>query len=122
MHLRLILVAARVLLKELKLHNVKVPFLMKRLNFQLSIIGGSSLNLVGKFAQMVAHKAVGDNSGRLTIRQAQVYFSTESRVLQEYSILAQRRSGVALPQVVNCRGIDVLIKGTGSDCVMLLYV
>ena len=67
--------------------------------------------MVGKFAQLVAKKAIGDNTGRLTVRQAQVYFSTESRVLQEYSILAQRRSGVALPRVVNCRGIDVMLKG-----------
>ena len=67
--------------------------------------------MVGKYAQLVAHKAVGDNTGRLTIRQAQVYFSTETRVLQEYSILAQRKSGVALPRVVNCRGIDVVLKG-----------
>ena len=80
-------------------------------SFQLSILGGSSLNLVDPYAQIVAHEAIGDNSGRLTLRQDQVYYSTQTRVVQEYSILAQRLSGVALPKVVNCRGIDVFVKG-----------
>ena len=70
---------------------------------------------MGQYAQVVAHEAIGDNSGRLTVRRDQVYYSTQSRVVQEYSILAQRFSGVALPLVVNCRGIDVLVKGTLLD-------
>ena len=78
---------------------------------QLSILGGSSLNLVGLYAQVVAHEAIGDNSGRITLRREQVYYSTQTRVVQEYSILAQRLSGVALPLVVNCRGVDVKLKG-----------
>ena len=77
----------------------------------MSIIGGSSLNMVGKYAQIVTHEAIGDNTGRMTVRQSQVYYSTQSRVIQEYAILAQRLSGVALPVVVNCRGVDVLVKG-----------
>ena len=78
---------------------------------QLSILGGSSLNLVGLYAQVIAHEAIGDNSGRITLRREQVYYSTQTRVVQEYSILAQRLSGVALPLVVNCRGVDVKLKG-----------
>ena len=65
----------------------------------------------GLYAQVIAHKAIGDNSGRLTLRRGQVYYSTQSRVVQEYSILAQRLSGVALPLLVNCRGVDVKLKG-----------
>ena len=63
---------------------------------------------------MVAHEAVGDNTGRFTARPAQVYFNTQSRVLQEYSFLVQQMAGIALPQVVNCRGVDVVIKGKYS--------
>ena len=88
----------------------------------MSILGGSSLNLVGPYAQLVAHEAIGDNSGRLTLRQEQVYFSTQARVVQEYSILAQRLSGVALPRVVNCRGIDVFVKGTDLIFIDLFVV
>ena len=79
--------------------------------FQLTIAGGASLNMVGKHTQLVAHKVIGDNTGRMTARQGQVYSSTQTRVVQEFSILAQRLSGVALPLVVNCRGIDVIVKG-----------
>ena len=87
------------------------PILAFILFIQLSILGGSSLNLVGLYAQVIAHEAIGDNSGRLTLRRGQVYYSTQSRVVQEYSILAQRLSGVALPLLVNCRGVDVKLKG-----------
>ena len=67
--------------------------------------------MVGRQTQLLAHEVIGDNSGRMTVRQEQLYLSTQSRVIQEFSILAQRQSSVALPLMVNCRGVDVVIKG-----------
>ena len=79
--------------------------------FQVSILGGASLNMEGDYSQIVAAEVIGDNSGRATVRRTQVYMNTQNRVLQEFSILGQRESAVALPMVVNCRGIDILNKG-----------
>ena len=67
--------------------------------------------MVGRQTQLLAHEVIGDNSGRMTVRQEQLYLSTQSRVIQEFSILSQRLSSVALPLMVNCRGVDVVIKG-----------
>ena len=67
--------------------------------------------MVGRDVQLLAEEVIGDNTGRLTARQAQEYISTQSRVVQEFSVLAQRLSWVQFPDVVNCRGVDVLVKG-----------
>ncbi|KAK3576662.1 hypothetical protein CHS0354_004947 [Potamilus streckersoni] len=87
---------------------------------EVHILGGASLNLEsdsnkGTPVKLVAHKVFGDNTGRLTVRHGQTYESTQDRVLQEFAILSQRHSSVSLPLTVDCRKIDLVIKGSFSS-------
>lgn len=60
---------------------------------------------------LTAHEIAGDDTGRVSLRRTQTYENTESRVLQTIGILSQRESNVNLPPELDCRGIDMYIKG-----------
>ncbi|KAL4226615.1 hypothetical protein ACF0H5_014598 [Mactra antiquata] len=78
---------------------------------QFDILGGASLNLDGTDMSVTVHDQLGDDTGRIKLRSSQMFESTESRVLQTFGILAQRDSYVNLPPELDCRGIDMYIKG-----------
>lgn len=80
----------------------------------MDILGGASLNLDGADMSLTAHEIEGDDTGRVTLRKSQTYENTESRVLQTIGILSQRESSVNLPPELDCRGIDMYIKGKNS--------
>lgn len=79
-------------------------------------MGGASLNLDGQDMSLTAHEIEGDDTGRLTLRKTQTYENTESRVLQTIGVLSQRESSVNLPPELDCRGIDMYIKGMARLC------
>jgi len=60
---------------------------------------------------LTAHEIEGDDTGRVTARRTQRYENTQARVLQTIGILGQRESSVNLPPELDCRGIDMYIKG-----------
>jgi len=60
---------------------------------------------------LTAHEIEGDDTGRVTARRTQRYENTQARVLQTIGILSQRESSVNLPPELDCRGIDMYIKG-----------
>jgi hypothetical protein len=60
---------------------------------------------------LIAHEIEGDDTGRVTLRRTQTYENTEDRVLQTIGVLSQRDSSVNLPPELDCRGIDMYIKG-----------
>ena len=63
---------------------------------------------------LIGHEVIGDGTGRITLRQTQIYENTASRDQQTSALLAQRESSVNLPPELNCRGIDMYIKGTNT--------
>lgn len=58
----------------------------------------------------------GDDTGRVTVRRTQAYTEELDRVLQTVAVLSQRDSNVHLPPSLDCRGIDMYIKGNTDDC------
>lgn len=69
------------------------------------------MNLDGADMNLTAHEVTGDDTGRLTARRSQMYNNTQSRVLQTFGILSQRESSINLPLELDCRGIDLYVKG-----------
>ena len=61
---------------------------------------------------MIAHELKGDKMGRITIRKGQHLDMTQERALLPFAILAQRTSDVTVPIRMDCRKLDVILKGT----------
>ncbi|XP_060557569.1 uncharacterized protein LOC132717977, partial [Ruditapes philippinarum] len=78
---------------------------------KLEILGGASLNLDNANMKLTAHQVYGDDTGRVTLRRSQTYNNTQDRVLQTFGILTQRESSLNLPLELDCRGIDMYVKG-----------
>ncbi|KAH3816408.1 hypothetical protein DPMN_117924 [Dreissena polymorpha] len=74
----------------------------------------------GTDMSLTAHEINGDDQGRINVRQTQKYENTQSRVLQTVAVLSQRDSDVNLPPELDCRGIDMYIKGIHH--LVLLYI
>lgn len=91
-------------------HATQLPTYLSY-NLQMDILGGASLNMDGANMNLTAHQVEGDKTGRVTLRKSQTYENTESRIQQKFGILSQRESDVNLPPEMNCRGIDMYIKG-----------
>jgi hypothetical protein len=77
----------------------------------MDILGGASLNLEDADMSLTVHEVIGDGTGRITLRQTQTFENTASRDQQTSALLAQRNSNTNLPPELNCRGIDMYIKG-----------
>ena len=84
---------------------------------QLSLRGGADLSLSRPGVAVTAALVSGDVTGRLTVRRGQTYSVTSSHVLLPHALLAQRRSRLNLPPVVDCRDLDVVIKGQSPGSV-----
>ena len=77
----------------------------------MEIKGGGSLGVSGSTTTMTVHEVTGDKSGRITIRQQNSLAMTQERVLLPFAILAQRQSQVMVPKRVDCRKLDIIMKG-----------
>ena len=62
-------------------------------------------------AALFVHEVDGDNTGRATARRAQSIKTDLDRALMEFSVLTQRESELQLPPSIDCREIDLYIKG-----------
>jgi hypothetical protein len=62
-------------------------------------------------AALFVHEIDGDNTGRATARRAQSIKTDLNRALMEFSVLTQRESELQLPPSIDCREIDLYIKG-----------
>jgi hypothetical protein len=60
---------------------------------------------------LFVHEIDGDNTGRATARRAQSIKTDLNRALMEFSVLTQRESELQLPPSIDCREIDLYIKG-----------
>ena len=80
----------------------------------MEILGGASLALDGENMALTTSIMEGDDTGRIELRPTQLYENTASRILQTVAVLSQRESSVNLPPVLDCRGIDMYIRGEVS--------
>ena len=66
-------------------------------------------------ADLFVHDIDGDNTGRVTVRPQQKFHTDLKRALMEFSVLTQRNSELQLPPSIDCRHIDLYIKGTEME-------
>ena len=86
-----------------------VPFSLK-----LHIQGGGSLSLTGNSSGLLVHEALGDKTGRVSLRETQSLVPTMPRVLLPYALMAQRDSNVTLPPQLDCKQLHIILRGTGD--------
>ena len=80
----------------------------------MTIKGGGSLEMSDDNAALFVHDISGDNTGRVTVRPSQSFKTDLDRALMEFSVLTQRDSELHLPPSIDCRHIDLYIKGVYS--------
>lgn len=74
-------------------------------------MGQGSLSMSGNSVKMSVNKIVGDNSGILTMRPTQNILMRGSEGHLPFSLLSQKGSSVAFPTSMNCREVEVTIRG-----------
>jgi len=85
------------------------------LSTKLQIMGQGSLSISGNDVKMNVEKIVGDNSGILTVRHTQTVHMKGSEGHLPFSLLSQKGSNVTFPTSMNCRGVEVVMRGVMGD-------
>lgn len=78
---------------------------------QLHIIGGGSLEISGVNVGITAQKIIGDGSGRLSVKSQQFFQIKAQRERMHFALLAQPLTDLTLPDVLECRKVDIILKG-----------
>ena len=92
-------------------------------------MGQGSLSIAGNNVKLSVDKIVGDSSGILTVRPTQTIHMRGSEGHLPFSLLSQKGSNVTFPTSMNCRGVEVTMRGVmgkmanltvGPQCLFLL--
>ena len=81
------------------------------LSDKLQIMGQGSLSISGDNVKVSVDKIVGDSSGILTVRPTQTIHMRGSEGHLPFSLLSQKGSYVTFPSSMNCRGVEVVMRG-----------
>ena len=85
------------------------------LSGKLQIMGQGSLSISGNNVKMSVDKIIGDNTGILTMRHTQTILMRGSEGHLPFSLLSQKGSGVTFPTSMNCRGVEVTLRGVMGE-------
>ena len=85
------------------------------LSVKLQIMGQGSLSISGNNVKVTVDKIVGDNTGILTMRHSQTILMRGTEGHLPFSLLSQKGSGVTFPTSMNCRGVEVTIRGVMGE-------
>jgi len=85
------------------------------LSVKLQIMGQGSLSMSGNNVKMSVDKIVGDSSGILTVRPTQTIHMRGSEGHLPFSLLSQKGSNVTFPSSMNCRGVEVAMRGVMGE-------
>ena len=78
----------------------------------MHINGQGSLSISGNDVNMSVDKIFGDNSGILTVRPNQSLHMKGSEGHLPFSLLSQKGSNVTFYSSLNCRWVEVVLRGT----------
>lgn len=85
------------------------------LSVKLQILGQGSLSISGNNVKMSVDKIVGDSSGILTVRPTQTIHMRGLEGHLPFSLLSQKGSNVTFPTSMNCRGVEVAMRGVMGE-------
>lgn len=85
------------------------------LSVKLQILGEGSLSISGNNVKMSVDKIVGDSSGILTVRPTQTIHMRGLEGHLPFSLLSQKGSNVTFPTSMNCRGVEVAMRGVMGE-------
>ena len=78
---------------------------------KLHISGQGSLSITGNDVKISVDKIFGDNSGILTVRPSQIINMVGSEGHLPFSLLSQKGSNVTFYKSMNCRFVEVVLRG-----------
>ena len=78
-------------------------------------MGQGSLSISGNDVKMSVDKVVGDSSGILTVRPSQTIHLRGSEGHLPFSLLSQKATNVTFPKSMNCRGVEVVLRGVMGE-------
>ena len=67
--------------------------------------------MTGVNTTLVADKLDGDKTGSLSLRRSQDFHAIQQRLLTPFGLVAQRTSNVTLPPKLDCKDLDIILKG-----------
>ncbi|XP_077861760.1 LOW QUALITY PROTEIN: uncharacterized protein LOC100369350 [Saccoglossus kowalevskii] len=78
---------------------------------EINISGRGSLGMSSEGSSIISHDMSGDYSGLVTIRHQQELYTSLARELVPYSILIHSGANVTLPTHLDCRNVELIIRG-----------
>lgn len=96
-------------------YSLHVSHFLNLLPTKLHIKGEGSLSISGSDVKMSVDKIVGDSSGILTVRSTQTVHMRGSEGHLPFSLLSQKGSNVTFPTSMNCRGVEVVMRGVMGE-------